>query len=335
MKITGRQEAKHIVILAPQQTSILDVAGPVDVFGRANIQLKNNHTTSPDAYQIHVVALDDQQQVITSTGLPIITEGSFRSISYPIDTLLVAGYPNIPEVRENKVALNWLRANWQNIRRVGSVCAGAFMLANAGILNGKKATTHWQLCAKMTHDYPEIEVDPDPIFVKDGSVYTSAGISAGMDLALAMVEEDFGRELALQVARTLVLYLKRPGNQSQFSVALNHQEVDYQPIQELLDWIPEHLNDKLNVEQMAEQVAMSPRNFARVFYRETGITPAKYLEKLRVETARRRLEESNLTLEEISGECGLGSADTLRRIFLRHFKTTPADYRRSFKSALV
>ena len=335
MKKSIRQAVKHIVIFAPQQTSMLDVAGPAEVFAKANDQLKKNRKTSSNVYQIHVVSLDDNLQINTSTGLPIITEGSYETISHPIDTILVAGYPNIPEVRNNRSPVIWIKKNWQEMHRIGSVCAGAFMLAEAGILNGKRATTHWQLCEKMAYDYPEIEVDPDPIFVKDGSIYTSAGISAGMDLALAMVEEDFGRNLALQVARTLVLYLKRPGNQSQFSVALLHQKVDYQPIQQLIDWIPEHLNDKLNVEALAEQVSMSPRNFARVFYRETGITPAKYLEKLRVETARRRLEESNLTLEEISGECGLGSADTLRRIFLRHFKTTPNDYRRSFKSAFA
>lgn len=335
MKKSVRQTIKHIVIVAPQQTSILDVAGPLDVFAKAADYIESHPGKFDETYQTHVVSLDGNKEVITSTGLPIITEGSLESISYPIDTILVAGYPNIPEVRANRSPILWIKNNWMKIHRIGSVCVGAFLLAEAGILNGKRATTHWLRCKQLAETYPEIQVDPDPIFVKDGSIYTSAGISAGMDLALAMVEEDFGRNVALQVARRLVLYLKRPGNQSQFSVALNYQEVDYHPIQHILDWLPDHINEKLNVEYLAEQVSMSPRNFARVFLRETGTTPAKYIEKLRVENARRRLEESNLSLEEISGECGLGSADTLRRIFLRHFKTTPSDYRRSFKTALT
>ncbi|HEX3007120.1 MAG TPA: helix-turn-helix domain-containing protein, partial [Bacteroidales bacterium] len=164
--------------------------------------------------------------------------------------------------------------------------------------------------------------------------HLSAGISTGMDLALAMVEEDYGRDAALFIARQLVLYLKRPGNQSQFSAALLHQKVDHQPIAEVMNWVIEHLDEPLSVEILAEKAAMSPRNFARVFLRETGTTPAKYIEKLRLETARRRLEETQLTLEEISQECGIGNADTLRRLFLRQMKTTPSDYRRSFSTSL-
>ena len=332
-KRTNKQ-IKHVVIVAPPYTSILDVAGPLDVFVKAANYIEESLDRITETYRVHVVSTDDSKLIYTANGLQLVSEGSFKEINYPIDTLLISGLPNSPEKMISKEALNWIKDNWQKIRRVGSICAGAFILAEAGILNGRNATTHWSRCEKLARLYPLIKVDPDPIFVKDGHVYTSAGISAGMDLALAMVEEDFGRDIALHVARTLVLYLKRPGNQSQFSVALLHQKVDYQPIRDLIDWIPEHLNDRLSVEMLAEQVAMSPRNFARVFTRETGVTPAKYLEKLRLETARRRLEESNLTMEEISGECGLGSADSMRRVFLRHFKTTPGDYRRSFKTAL-
>lgn len=331
-KLMVSRKEKHIVILATQKTSILDIAGPMDVFAKAADQLKRSNAT--EIYKIHVVAADENLKIETATGLPILAECTLEDFKHPIDTFLVAGYPRIPEVVENKRPISWLQENHQKIRRIGSVCAGAFLLAESGLLNGRNATTHWNLCEKLALQYPEIKVDPDPIFVKDDNIYTSAGISAGMDLALAMVEEDFGRDTALNVARTLVLYLKRPGNQSQFSIALLHQKVDYQPIQDLLDWLPEHLNDKLTVEKLANQVSMSPRNFARVFIRETGITPAKYLEKLRVETARRRLEESNLSLDEISFECGLGSADTLRRLFLRHLKTTPSTYRHTFQTSM-
>ena len=335
MKLLKDQKVKHIVLLVPADTSILDIAGPLDVFAKAPGFPENFGKHTKELYRVHVVSADQSQQVLTSTGLPLLSEGSLEAIDYPVDTLLVTGIPNAPDNMVPQETLRWLQVHWKNIRRVGSVCNGAFILAEAGILNGRRATTHWGSCEKLARLYPEVQVDPDPIFIKDGSVYTSAGISSGMDLALAMVEEDFGRAVALNVARTLVLYLKRPGNQSQFSVTLFHQTVDHEPINRLIDWIPEHLKGKLTVEMLAGQVSMSPRNFARVFTRETGITPAKYLEKLRLETARRRLEESNLTLDEISGECGLGSADTFRRVFLRHFRTTPGDYRRSFKSAFL
>jgi transcriptional regulator GlxA family with amidase domain len=280
-----------------------------------------------------VISTEKAGIIETSSGLPIVSEGDINSINYKIDTLIVTGTASHLYIN-NEVMFNWLKKNWKKIRRVCSVCGGAFILAMAGILDGRKATTHWERCTLLAQMYPSIKVDPDPIFVKDGSFYTSAGISAGMDLALALVEEDYGREIALYIARRLVLYLKRPGNQSQFSVSLAYQSTDYQPIKELQGWMSEHLNDELTVEALSQRVSMSPRNFARVFTRETGITPGKYIEKLRLEAARRRLEETHLTLNEISYECGLSGADTMRRVFLRHLKTTPADYRRNFRTAL-
>ena len=351
MKKKENTPVKHIVILASPNTSLLDVTGPLEVFAKAKQFLPEFTDQPPFVYQTHVVTNADELQVTTSSGLPIVCESKLFDITYPIDTLLIAGYstglppmgknapigapfPNLQDTDRRKATVDWLRKNWKSIRRIGSVCTGAFLLAEAGILNGREATTHWHRCQLMAAMYPEVKVNPDPIFVKDGPVYTSAGISTGMDLALALVEEDYGRDVALYVARMLVLYLKRPGNQSQFSVVLAQQEVDYNPIQTIIDWIPEHLNDSLSVEKLAEEASMSPRNFSRVFTRKTGITPARYIEKVRVETARRRLEESSLTLEEISDECGLGSADTLRRLFLRHLKTSPSAYRRSFQTAV-
>ncbi len=333
MSVLTDQKVRDIVILAPRYTSILDVAGPLDVFAKTPGYPAIFENANQKHYRVHVVSDGLPAEVPTSTGLPLLSEGPLSAVDYPVDTLLVTGIPGPPENMVSEETLSWIKRNWEKIRRVGSVCNGAFILAEAGVLDGRRATTHWARCERLSRLYPKVKVDPDPIFIKDGTVYTSAGISAGMDLALAMVEEDFGREVALNVARTLVLYLKRQGNQSQFSVLLFYQQIDYEPVKRLIEWIPGHLDEKLTVEVMAEQVSMSPRNFARVFASKTGITPAKFIEKLRLETARRRLEESNLTLEEISAECGTGSADTLRRMFLRHFKTTPADYRRSFKSA--
>lgn len=327
-------ETKHVVILSPPMTAILDVAGPLEVFSKTNEYLKDIHPLKKPAYAIHVLSSDSAAVINTSSGLPIICEGGIESISYEIDTLLIAGKGSSEKMVPQNI-LMWLRDQCNTIRRTGSICGGAFILAEAGILNGKRATTHWQVCEKMAKLYPEIKVEKDPIYVKDGNVYTSAGISAGMDMSLAMVEEDFGRDVAVMVARVLVLFLKRPGNQSQFSNILRYQTVDYEPVQFVQEWIADHMDKNLTVDILADKVSMSPRNFARVFLRETGLTPAKYVEIVRLETARRRLEETHLSIEEIASECGIGSGDTLRRLFLRHLKTTPGDYRRSFTSALV
>lgn len=328
-------KTKHIVIIAPPYTSILDVAGPLEVFAKAADYI-NMYIPHVDAsYTTHVIATQTSKVVNTSSGLPIVCEGSISSINYHVDTVLVAGIPNAPTNMVDKKILQWLREQSKTIHRIASICAGAFILAEAGILDGRRATTHWRVCEKLAKHYPTIQVESDPIFIKDDNVYTSAGISTGMDLSLAMVEEDFGRDVAVSVARQLVLYLKRPGNQSQFSNILSYQNVDYEPIRKVQDWIIDHLDEPLTVETLAEKASMSPRNFARVFLRETGITPSKYIEKLRLEAARRRLEETKLTLEEISTECGVGNADGLRRLFLRHMKTTPSDYRRNFGTAFA
>jgi transcriptional regulator GlxA family with amidase domain len=325
---------KHIVIVVPPMTSILDVAGPLEVFAKTIEYIRDSVPAVTHSYITHVLSIDNNTIVNTSSGLPLVCEGSIESVNYPIDTVIFAGKGH-PEAFIFEILTPWLNKNAKNIRRIASICAGALVLAEAGLLNGRRATTHWRQCDAMARCYPEIKVEKDPIYVKDGNVYTSAGISTGMDLTLAFVEEDFGREIAVNVARILVLYLKRPGNQSQFSNILMHQKVDYEPIQEVQEWALGHLDDDLTVEKLAEKASMSPRNFARVFLRETGITPAKYIEKVRLETARRRLEETHLTIDEISNECGVGNADGLRRLFLRHLKTTPSDYRKSFTSVIA
>jgi transcriptional regulator GlxA family with amidase domain len=327
------EKTKHIVIIAPPMTSILDVAGPLEVFSKTVDYIRDNIPSSKHSYTTHVVSVDVDTIVNTSSGLPILCEGSIGSINYEVDTVLVAGKGSL-ENMELLYLANWLNDNFKRFRRVASICAGAFVLAEAGLLNGRRATSHWMVCDKMAKLYPEINVEKDPIFIKDGNIYTSAGISTGMDLALALVEEDFGRDIAIMVARMLVLYLKRPGNQSQFSNILMHQTVNYEPVRNIQDWIIDHLDQELTVEILAEKASMSPRNFARVFMRETGITPAKYVEKVRLETARRRLEETRLSIDEISTECGFGNADGFRRSFLRNLRTTPTDYRKNFTTAL-
>lgn len=329
-------KTKHILIIVPPMTSILDVAGPLEVFAKTIDHLNEHCPHTETSYATHVVSVTTSTTVATSSGLPVVCEGDLNSITYEVDTVLLAGKgglePNDPILQP---LIDWLQTNSRNIRRMGSICAGAFVLAEAGFLDGKRATTHWKNCDRLARRYPKVRVEKDPIYIKDGNIYTSAGISTGIDLSLALVEEDFGRDVAVSVARILVLYLKRPGSQSQFSQILAHQTTDYEPIKDIQAWVLDHLDEEITVEALAERALMSPRNFARVFLRETGITPAKYIEKIRLETARRRLEETRLTIDEISSECGIGNADGLRRLFLRHLKTTPSDYRKSFSSALA
>lgn len=227
--------------------------------------------------------------------------------------------------------VEWLRFWASRIRRLCSVCTGAFALAAAGLLEGRRATTHWYFCQRLSAAYPGVKVDPEPIFIRDGNIYTSAGVTAGMDLALALVEEDFGADVALRIARALVLFLRRPGGQSQFSVALNLKPAPRSLLGDLHLWIIDHLNESLTVETLAAHVAMSPRNFSRIFAQEHRITPAKFVEQLRLETARRRLEESSDGVKRIAEETGFGSSESMRRVFLRHLRVSPTDYRSRFQ----
>jgi len=233
--------------------------------------------------------------------------------------------------RDYAEAVKWLRDVARQTRRVGSVCTGALLLAEAGLLDGRKATTHWKYCDVLARRYPNIDVNPDPIFVRDGNVYTSAGVTAGMDLSLALVEEDHGAQLALEVARDFVLYLRRPGGQSQFSAALLMQATDRHLFRELTAWALDNLTADLSVGALADRVSMSPRNFARVFAAEMRISPAMFVERLRVDVARRRLEESRHSLKRIAAESGFNTVATLRSAFRRQLGAPPGQYRQRFR----
>ena len=242
----------------------------------------------------------------------------------------MAGGSGLEVAAQDKALILWLRKAAQRVRRIGSICTGAFLLASAGLLDGKRATTHWKWATELADKFQQTIVDPNPIYIRDGNTYTTAGVTAGMDLALALVEEDLGVSTALKVARELVLYLRRTGGQSQFSAALSLQSSDRKQIEEIRSWVLDNLGQALPVEKLAAKAGMSPRNFARVFLKDTGATPARFVEQLRVEAARRRLEESPDKLEKVAGDCGFGSIQSLRRSFLRILHVPPTDYRHRF-----
>jgi Transcriptional regulator containing an amidase domain and an AraC-type DNA-binding HTH domain len=326
----GRMETKRIVFLAAPRAQILDVTGPFQIFFRASEIWNRRHPGSPPAYNVELCSTSTNTLVETSCGLGLAGSLTYRSLRGRIDTLLVAGGGTMEGPSQDQAVLRWLRMKAKQVRRIGSICTGAFLLAAAGLLDGKRVATHWKWCDDLARRYPDIQVDSDPIFIKDGKFYTSAGITAGMDLALALVEEDLDSELALQVAREMVLYLRRQGGQSQFSAALSLQIAHRSNFQKLHSWVLDHLAEDLSVESLAARAAMSPRNFARVFLRETGTTPAKFVERLRLEAARRMLEETDAGLDEAASDCGFGSAESMRRVFLRILHVTPGEYHSRF-----
>jgi transcriptional regulator GlxA family with amidase domain len=322
---------RRIVFVSGPNVEILDLVGPLQVFTRASDMHTRASSGSPPIYSVEVVSISASRSLIANCGVRITADRTFREVRGKIDTLLVAGGDAIEQNEINPEAVRWLKRISPRIRRVGSVCTGAMLLARAGLLDGRRATTHWNWCQTLIKRAPRARVERDPIFVRDENVYTSAGVTAGMDLALALVEEDHGSRLALQVARNLVLYLRRPGGQSQFSAALSLQLTDRKPLLELEAWVLDNLQKPLTVSLLAQRVAMSPRNFARVFTKEMKTTPAKFVERLRVEAARRRLEESHNSMEMIAGECGFGNVNSMRNVFQRTLKVAPGQYRRHFR----
>ncbi|HYC00890.1 MAG TPA: DJ-1/PfpI family protein [Candidatus Limnocylindrales bacterium] len=322
---------RRIVMVTFPQAEMLDVVGPLEVFSVASRFLEQTGRTSGPAYIVEIVAQAPGRMTMAS-GLQIVASRSLRGVRGPIDTLFVPGGEGTNVAMRDAVLIDWIRRTARTTRRVASVCTGAFLLARAGLLSRKRATTHWRFCDRLAAEHPDVQVEPDSIYVRDGRVFTSAGVTAGMDLALALVEDDYGKEVALTTARLLVLFLKRPGGQSQFSTQLASQFAEREPIRDLQAWIIEHPEADLSVEALARRVAMSPRNFARVFTREVGATPARFVERVRVEAARRRLEQAGGGVEEVAAGCGFGTAETMRRAFLRNVQVSPSAYRARFRT---
>jgi transcriptional regulator GlxA family with amidase domain len=321
-----------VVVLAFEAVQLLDVAGPVQTFASTNEIAKE---TRDSPYRVVVVSRRGGP-VRSSAGLPLLTRSIAAAIGPAgIDTLIIPGGPGVHDALKDPPTVAWIRRQAASVRRIASVCTGAFLLAEAGVLAGRRATTHWKSCTRLQQHYPDIRVDPDSIYVREDRVWTSAGVTAGIDLSLALVQEDLGRKIAMRVARHLVMFLNRPGGQSQFSASLEAQAAaadgnapnHFAPLH---GWIAEHLADDLRVERLAEQAGMSPRTFARIYAAKMGMTPARMIEKIRIEAVRRILEETDAPIKRVAAMCGFGQEERLRRAFARQVGTTPAEYRRRF-----
>jgi transcriptional regulator GlxA family with amidase domain len=324
-----RPPTRSVAVVVYDGCEILDATAPVEVFEMANRCLADRGEARP-GYRILMLA-ERGGVVTTSSGVRLLAD-SWLDGGVGVDTLIVAGSPE-PALRralEHDPLIAWIRERGAGVRRLVSVCTGAFLLAQAGMLDGRRATTHWMDAEQLAREYPEVRVEPDAIFVRDGFVATSAGVTAGIDLALSLVEEDFGKALALSVARRLVMYLKRPGGQTQFSTKLRGQMVAGAPLTGALAWLQEHFHGRVTVGDLAQRACMSPRNFARCFLRETGTTPARYLELVRIEHAVQALEETKKALGVIALESGFASTEQLRRAFQRNFGISPIEYRERF-----
>ncbi|MEU8641507.1 GlxA family transcriptional regulator [Streptomyces sp. NPDC060011] len=313
---------RTVLIVLFDGVQSLDVTGPLEVFAGAEAH-------RADSYRIRTASLDGAP-VRCSSGLVLVPDHPLAEAPAP-HTLLVPGGRGTRN--PDPLLVDWLRAHGPGAARLVSVCTGAILLAAAGLLDGRRATTHWAYCDRLARDHPAVEVDPDPIYVRDGHVATSAGVTSGIDLALALVEDDLGRAAALTIARHLVVFLRRPGNQAQFSVQLAAQTARREPLREVQQWISEHPGGDLSVESLAARARLSPRHFARAFQAETGTTPGRYVEGVRLEHARRLLEDTPDGVEEISRASGYGTPEAMRRAFVKTLGSAPAEYRRRFRPA--
>ena len=315
--------SRAVLVFAPADGHALEIASVMDVFNEANAQ-----AGSPPLYTTTLVA-ERREAIRCASGLKLIPDLSIDDAAPEADTLIVAGTHGVPGLPSHAV-IAWLRQRGPAARRYGAVCTGTFLIGAAGLIDGRNVTTHWHYAEDLRARFPAARVDADKIFIRDGPLFTSAGVSACIDLALALVEEDHGRDLAVSVARHMVMYLKRPGGQSQYSVPLAAQARTRSPIARVQAWILDHPERDLSVSTLASHAAMSPRNFSRVFRSETGLSPATYVEQVRMDQARRLLEDTALPLDQVAKQSGLGTAGSARRVFLRRLGISLRDYRDRF-----
>jgi transcriptional regulator GlxA family with amidase domain len=326
--MTALPAPRDIAILLYEGVQSLDVTGPLEVFDAAR-QLQEQR--GGRGYRVALVARE-RRPLRTSSGLTILPDAVLGDAPRQLDTLIVPGGSGQLEAAAEADTIEWIARTSARAARTASVCTGAFLLASAGVLDGRRATTHWAFASRLAREHPRVSVDPEPIYVRDGDVWTSAGVTAGIDLALAMVEQDHDRDAALLIARHLVMFLRRPGNQAQFSATLAAQQPAREPLREIQRQVIEDIAADHTVEAMAARAHMSPRHFARAFRSETGITPARYVERVRLEAARRLLEEGGQPIATVAEACGFGTAETMRRAFLRTLAVGPSEYRRRFQT---
>lgn len=318
--------SKTIVILAVPQVQLLDVSGPLDVFAEANLQ------AGYTAYHLQVVG-ETLAPIVSSSGVKLVPDLAITQWrEQAIDTLLIAGAPGIADGESETRTLDWLRRVVPRARRYGSVCSGAFLLAEAGLLDGRQITTHWAVADQLSRRYPQVSVDKDAIYVRDGRLQTAAGVTSGLDLALMMVEDDLGREIAQRVAAQLVMFFRRPGGQMQFSYREQATLAGRSMLQEVQRWAIDNIGLPHNVASLAERAGVTPRHFSRLFSNEVGTSPAKWLEEARIAEARRLLEQGVLAPKQVAAHCGFSSTELMRRAFIRRLGVTPADYRKMFLS---
>jgi len=320
-----RKDNRKIGVVIYPEAEVLDVTGPHEVFSMAAaFQQQEQSTTS---YEVFLISRT-LQPVKMSSGMKLHPDYRFDNCPLPLDTLIIPGAEAIEQVVDDPPLLQWIEKQSGKVRRLVSICTGAFFLARLGLLDGKRVTTHWGYCRHLQKSFPRLNVVPDAIYIRQGNIYTSAGITAGMDLALALVEEDAGKEIAMSIARKLVLFYKRPGGQKQFSEFLLSQSNGH--FNELIEWIMQNLSGDLSIEKLAAQVNMSPRNFTRLFKRELEQTPGKFIERMRLRHARILLENRTSVLKEVAGQCGFKSEEQMRRAFQRELCVTPQEYRTRF-----
>ena len=320
---------RTVLIVLFDGVQSLDVTGPLEVFAGANRWRSQGragrpHDADGPVYQVRTASLGGRP-VRTSSGLRLVPDGDLARS----DVLIVPGGEGARHGRPELVA--WLATHGRHAQRLVSVCTGAFLLAEAGLLDERRVTTHWAYCAALAARFPRVSVDPDPIFVRDGNVVTSAGVTAGIDLALTLVEDDLGRDAALDIARYLVVFLRRPGNQAQFSAQLSAQVANREPLREVQRWIADHPAEDLSVQTLASRASLSPRQFARAFAAEVGMPPGRYVDRVRLETARRRMEDTADGVEQTARFCGYGTPEAMRRAFIRALGVSPGEYRRRFR----
>ncbi|KIS44270.1 GlxA family transcriptional regulator [Kosakonia radicincitans] len=319
---------KRFLIIVPDGGMLFEAAGIADILMQAN-RLRADETQQP-RYRVSIATTQPHQVIHGQSGLNLLADFRLPELDprEPWDTIMITGRGNNEE--EGTAVVDWLRLAAPHADRVASICGGAMLLAETGLLDGRRATTHWRLLETMQSRYPLVKVEGGPLYIQDGPIWTSGGVSSGFDLTLALVEEDYGFTLARDVAQDMVMYLRRPGGQLQFSRYHLQQTESIGPVSELQGWILENLTDDLSVEKLAERVAMSPRNFTRVFTRETGVPPARYVAEARLAAARHRLEQTRETLESVAAATGFGNSINLRRIFERQLQLTPGEYRQRF-----